>query len=92
MSRKAHCEHQESEVSFSSSLTSDGLGKCEVFLTGFFGLLFLIRNSRVIESGTFHCQMIANRQITLKAPFKSFPRAIFSLDQLFFLQGKTVVE
>lgn len=62
------------------------------WLLFFFVLLFLIRNSRVIESGTFHCQMIANRRITLKAPFKSFPRAIFSLDQLFFLQGKTVVE
>lgn len=92
MSRKAHCEHQESEVSFSSSLTSDGFGKCKVFLTGFFVLLFLIRKSRVIESGTFHCQMTVSRQIILKAPFKCPPHAIFSIDQLLFLQGKIVVE
>lgn len=63
----------------------------EIFLTVFV-LLFVIRNSRVIESGTFHCQMIASRQITLKVPFKSSPRTMFSLDQLLFLQGKTVVE
>lgn len=53
MSRKAHYIHQENEVSFSSSSTSDGFGKCEVFLTRLSVLLFLIRNSRVIESGTF---------------------------------------
>lgn len=84
MSRKTHCEHQESEVSFSSYLTSDGFGECEVLLTGFFVLLFLIRNSRVIESGTFHCQMITSRQITLKVPFRCSHHAVFSLNQLLF--------
>jgi len=92
VSRKAHCEHQESEVLFSSCLTSDGFGKYEVFLTGFFALLFLIRISRVIESGTFHYQMTASREITLKAPFKCYPRTLFSLDQLLFLQANTVME
>lgn len=36
--------------------------------------------------------MTVSRQIILKAPFKCPPHAIFSIDQLLFLQGKIVLK